>query len=188
MHNSISLDMDGVLYDFLTTVREYFPNIPKDPLSFELHDFMTNEERLSFFKFLKSPNVIGSLSLYPEALDFIKWARKKFKLVYVVTARDKGLSKATSEQIKGWGVKVDELIFEKEKQKVIPDKVTICMEDDPYQLDNLKRFKYLKILVPQNSYTKGWIEKNIGEFSIYPYKSFDEAKKYIESILEENNV
>jgi hypothetical protein len=179
MYNSCGTALDGIIYDFYGMARQYFQVLPEEPTTLDLLELFTADERNQYYQFSKSPYIVKELIPYPGAIDFLTWLASQFKSLYVVTSRFISTEAATKKQVASWNIQVKDVILEQNKQKVVPDLVSIFFEDSPKQLDALKTFKYLKLLVPIRSYTKRWIQDNISEYSVFPYSSFDEAKEIV---------
>jgi hypothetical protein len=186
MHNSAGLDLDGILYDYYGLMKQYFKSLPEECATLDTMDVLSLDDRQKYYQFSRSPYMIKELTMYDGALDFISWLQPQFKSLYIITSRHISTEGATKKQIKTWGIPITNIVFEKEKQKVVPDMVSIFFEDSPRHLDNLKKFKYLKLLVPRKKYNEHWINANLGDYSVYPYSSFEEAKIWIEHLLKEN--
>jgi hypothetical protein len=187
MYTSVGIDLDGVLYDYYSLIRKHFPTLPEECDTLDTMDALNLEERQQYHQFTRSPYMIKELTMYEGAMDFVTWTNSKFKSMYIITARHIATETATRKQVKAWNLPITNVIMEQDKQKVVPDMVSIYLEDSPRQLHNLKKFKYLKLLVPMRKYNKKWIQDNIADYSVYPYSSFEQAKEIISHLLEETN-
>src|SRR5271165_6345104 len=99
-YTSIGLDLDGVLYDYYSLIRQYFKSLPEECETLGTANILDLDERRSYYDFTKSPYMIQALEMYPGAWDFLKWVSSSFDTLYIVTARQKETADATKKQIK----------------------------------------------------------------------------------------
>lgn len=179
---NLAIDLDGVLINMLPLIQKTFKEIPSDPITVNFEKLMTPARYEILKDLFKDGNWVKQAPFYSGAKEFVSWIKETFNDVYTVTARVKQVEKQTKFAMKELGLNPEKLITISNKEKVIPDlNVLAHIEDDPKQLDNLK--SYLKLVIPLRSWNKEWIRDNMGDYNIYPYKSFDHARSILEEFI-----
>jgi|SRR5579864_6597075 len=158
----IGLDIDGVLFDFVTSIHGMIPSIPLNPREADVAQYLKNEREVKLFNSLmQDPNYFAGLPTIPGIENLVPELNKHE--VYVITSRGKKMVPMSDYQVRKLGINFKDLIATRQKGNsveklgcnvMIEDQIKYAQQVNPQRI----------VLMPERSYNDGFSPANVMKY------------------------
>lgn len=176
----IGIDLDGVIFNFVDSMRQVFPSIPKDPTEVDLTHYLNEEDKQKFYAMLDNPTMFRNLPVIPGMRDLVPYLNSHD--TWVITSRNRKVHDATRQSVAALGLKPVEILFKHNKTKAVRDyNLDVFIDDQVKHVEPLPKEQIA--LMPELGYNREFIKKAMDEGRmVFPYHSSEELYSYLKRL------
>jgi uncharacterized HAD superfamily protein len=176
----IGLDLDGVMFDFVGSMRQVFPHIPKDPTEVDLTKYLNPIEQQQFYDMLNSAPMFRNLPVIRGMEHIVPYLNSQE--TYVITSRNKAVHDATRQSIAAIGLKPQEILFKHRKYKAVRDYgIDVFIDDQVKHVEPLPKEQIA--LMPDLGYNREFVKKAMDEGRmVFPYHNVEELYDFLKKL------
>ena len=176
----IGLDLDGVIFDFVNSMRQVFPHIPKDPTEVDLTKYLNTVEQHQFYDMLNSAPMFRNLPVLPGMESLVPYFNSQD--TYVITSRNRNVHDATRQAVAAIGLKPKEILFKRNKAKAIQEyNIDVIIDDQVKYVESLPKEQIA--LMPDAGYNRTFVKTAMDEGRmIFPYHNVEELYDFLRKL------